>query len=195
MATMKEKLDEFVALLGGNTELAQSVVQQAEATAKAAQEAGLKFKEGDAVVDDKAAKPVVEGSPEEEKKEPPAEAAAEPDWEAMSAKMAPHINKMIEAKMAAAKKETTEKEAGLTAQITALQAKVKEVEAVAKTLAGDLPRSVKDGYRASQSASTITTKELPNQPAPDPLGDFYGWVTESLGHQPAGSQPVQPPGA
>lgn len=208
MATMKEKFDEFVGLLGGDAKLAQSVVNQAEQTEKAAHEAGLKFK----AKDEKKAKGEEPETPEEDKAETEADEEAEGetpkkfekkmtpekkevDYEEMAKGLEPHISKMIEKKMAESRKESATKEAGLTKQIETLTAKLKEVEAVAKTLAGDLPRGVKDGYRASQSASTITTKEAPNQPAPDPLGDFYGWVTESLGHQTGGAQPVQPPGA
>jgi hypothetical protein len=211
MASMKEKYDQFVALLGGNATLADSVVKQAEATQKAAQEAGLAFKaKNDKPKDVKKGE---EGSAEEEATEPETEAEAEGDapkkfekkmtakkeaeidYTAMAAGLAPHITALIDARMAESRKETATKEAGLTSQITTLETKLKEVEAVAKMLAGDLPRGVKDGYRASQSSTTVTTKDATNQPAPDPLGDFYGWVTESLGHQPQAAQPVQPPSA
>lgn len=221
MATMKEKFDEFVGLLGGDSKLAESVVKQAEATQKAAQDAGLKFKEQQAVASDKATDMLKcpecgKDVPAGDKKCPNCgadmtaakkENAADADMdEAQVGKMlkafGPHIDKMIDAKMNAAKKEreaadakAAEKEAGLTAKITTLETKLKEVEAVAKTLAGDLPRGVKDGYRASQAASTITTKDAPAAPAPDPLADFYNWAVEVSHNAPPTTQPVQPPGA
>ena len=51
MATMKEKFEEFVTLLGGDKQLAESVVSKAEQTEKEAQAQGLKFKEGDTLPD------------------------------------------------------------------------------------------------------------------------------------------------
>ncbi len=213
MATMKEKFDEFVGLLGGDAKLAQSVVNRAEQTEKAAQEAGLAFK----AAKDEKKKPVVdeaettdesateapadeeveaegEAPKKFEKKMAPAKKEAEVDYVTMAAGLAPHITALIDARMSESRKETATKEAGLTATIETLTAKLKEVEAVARTLAGDLPRGVKDGYRASQSGKVVTVKEG-DGPAPDPLGDFYGWVTESLGNQPKAAQPVQPPSA
>ena len=150
MATSKEKFDALAALLG-DTSLAESVVKQAEATEKAADDRGLKYKEGEPTPEaetDKAKSD--EGKPGEEKTEPKTEAAAEPDWEAMAKWLAPHLMKMIDEKMAAAKKEQTDKEAGVTAQIAALETQVKE-------LIGEQPRGLRSGFRASLSEATILT--------------------------------------
>ena len=99
-------------------------------------------------------------------------------------KFMPQIEKkmsdMLEEKM----KGTAKKETDLETQITALEAKLKEAQGVIATLAGDLPRGVKAGYRASTAPDTVTTKEAPNTPKPDPLGDMYNWMTTSLGNHP-----------
>lgn len=188
MATMKEKWSEFVTMLGGDETMARSVVKQAQETEDKADQAGLKFKEGETaappVVADKAAKKGMEGSPEEETTEPKKEAAEEGDEETpkdFEKKVGAIVKKEIDAALAAQRKEMTEKEAGLEAQITALDAKLKEAQAVIVTLAGDLPRGVKAGYRASVAPETVTTKEAPNAPKPDPLGEMYNWMTQSLG--------------
>ena len=180
MATMKEKFDEFVALLGGDTQLAQSVVTAAERTDKAAQAAGITSKETD-----KPAEPVVV----EAKQDEPAhddEAADVALLERIMPKIAEKVKAMIDEKMGAAAKERTEKEAGLLAQITALDASLKEAQKALNVLGGDLPRGVKSAFRASQSETTID----PNKPAietakeANPIGAVFNWLV----------QPVPPPG-
>jgi hypothetical protein len=186
---MKEKWTEFVTMLGGDEEMARSVVKQAQDTEEKADQAGLKFKEGetDPALADKAKKGA-EGTPEEEKTEPKAEAETEGDEpltaKSFGKKFMPQIEKKMSDMLSASRKETTEKEAGLEAQITALEAKLKEAQGVIATLAGDLPRGVKAGYRASLATETVTTKEAPNTPKADPLGDMYSWMTTSLGSKP-----------
>jgi hypothetical protein len=136
------------------------------------------------VVAEKAA----EGSPEEEAAEPEAEAAAEGDYithKAFAEKFMPMIEKKMSDMITASRKETTEKEAGLEAQITTLTAQLKEQQAVIVSLAGDMPRGVRAGFRASTAESTLTTKESPNAPKADPLGDFQSWITTSLSNRPA----------
>jgi hypothetical protein len=96
----------------------------------------------------------------------------------------PAIEKKMSEMIAASRKETTEKEAGLEAQIVALTAQLKEQQGVIMTLAGDMPRGVRNGYRASLAESTLTKKESPNQPQADPLGDMYSWMTNSLAGHP-----------
>ena len=181
MATMKEKYDEFVALLGGDTQLAQSVVTAAERTDKAAQAAGITSKETD-----KPADPVVV---EEVKQEEPAhddEAVDAALLERLVPKIAEKVKAMIDEKMGAAEKERTEKEAGLSAQITALDASLKEAQKALNVLGGDLPRGVKNAFRASQADATID----PNKPTietakeANPIGAVFNWLV----------QPVPPPG-
>jgi hypothetical protein len=135
MATSKEKHDQLVALLG-DAALAESVISQAEATEKAALDSGLKYKEEPAPVAAEADKAKSEEvKPDAEKPEAPEVAA-------------PHLMKMVEEKMASTRKEQAEKEAGMTAQITALETQVKE-------LYGDLPRGLRSGFRASLSEETV----------------------------------------
>jgi len=148
MATSKEKTDQLAALLG-DAALAESVIKQAESTEKAALDGGLKYKETPAPIvaeTDKAKSD--EAKPGEDKTEPKAEAAAEPDYEMMAKALAPHLMKMVEEKMLAAKKEQTDKEAGMLAQITTLETQVKE-------LIGDVPRGLRSGFRASLSEETV----------------------------------------
>ena len=61
---------------------------------------------------------------------------------------------------------------------------LKEQQNVIMTLAGDMPRGVRNGYRASLAESTLTKKESPNQPQADPLSDMYSWMTNSLAGHP-----------
>jgi len=177
MATMKEKYDEFVALLGGDTQLAQSVVTAAERTDKAAQAAGITSKETD-----KPADPVVV---EEVKQEEPAhddEAVDAALLERLVPKIAEKVKAMIDEKMGAAEKERTEKEAGLSAQITALDASLKEAQKALNVLGGDLPRGVKSAFRASQSETTID----PNKPTietakeANPIGAVFNWLVQPV---------------
>lgn len=183
MATMKEKLDEFVALLGGDKQLAESVVKRAEQTEKEAADAGLKFKETES-----GTAPVVEAAPVAEvvtTKAAPVEAEVETetttevDTGAVFDALKDKIGAMIDERLAALGKERTEKEAGLTAQIETLAAKLKEADAKLEVLNGDLPRGVRAGYRASQDPATInnnaaTLKEM-TAPA-NGLEEIFAWL-------------------
>jgi hypothetical protein len=199
MATMSEKWKEFVAVLGGDEALAKSVVKQAQDTEAQADSAGLKFKEGEevapVVAEEKGEKPVFEkgkkpvfpkGKTDEEEPDGDEEdGEAKPEEvDKFKKKFMPAVKKEINEMIAASRKETTEKEAGLEAQIVALTAQLKEQQNVIMTLAGDMPRGVRNGYRASLAESTLTKKESPNQPQADPLSDMYSWMTNSLAGHP-----------
>ena len=202
MATMSEKWKEFVAVLGGDEALAKSVVKQAQDTEAQADSAGLKFKEGEApaeaapvVAEEKGEKPVFEkgkkpvfpkGKTDEEEPDGDEEdGEAKPEEvDKFKKKFMPAVKKEVNEMIAASRQETTEKEAGLEAQIVALTAQLKEQQNVIMTLAGDMPRGVRNGYRASLAESTLTKKESPNQPQADPLSDMYSWMTNSLAGHP-----------
>jgi len=129
MTTKEEKIKQLGELLG-DAALADAVLKQVDATEKAAQERGLKFKEA-------------EKKPEEVEKKP-----EEPDYEAMAKGLAPYIDKMITAKMTETMKEAATKEAGLETAITELTKQVKELTA-------DQPRGFFNGFRPSQSGGTL----------------------------------------
>lgn len=189
MTTKDEKVRQLTELLGGDAALTDAVLKQVDATEKSAQERGLKFKA--------AAEPKkgAEGSPEEEKTEPKAEAAAEgdkPDYEAMAKGLAPHIGRMIEEKMRAMKEEQTTKEVGVKTALDQIAAQLKETRAIVDQLNGDLPRGVRDAYRASKDAATVTTdpKYKDNTPEQNPLGQIFNWVTSPM---PMYQPPATPP--
>ena len=235
MATMKEKYDEFVALLGGDTQLAQSVVTAAERTDKAAREAGITSKETDKPaegVTEKASKKAkikrrgkgskgsgqvrgneqnaamfarLEESGERTSEKAVQEAAQEPDGDesgvdesgvdeseveveaedifaALKDDIAALIDEKIAAALGNAAKERTEKETGLAAQITALDKSLKEAQKALNVLGGDLPRGVKNAYRASQADATID----PNKPTietakeANPIGAVFNWLVQPV---------------
>jgi hypothetical protein len=180
MATMKEKWSEFVTMLGGDEAMARSVVKQAQDTEAQADQSGLKFKEGEASPTS-AVEVEIEG---EGKPETEATVEKADELAALAEKIMPLIEKKMADMIAASRKETTEKEAGLEAQIAAITAQVKEAQNVIMTLSGDLPRGVRQGFRAATAAETLTTKEAPNQPKADPLGEMYSWMTQSLANHP-----------
>lgn len=180
MATMKEKWDEFVTMLGGDEAMARSVVKQAQETEAKADEKGLKFKEAEQA--EQPAPVAAEAEKAKAETEPDGDEAAEKvdEMKAFEDKFMPLIEKKMSDMIAASRKEHTEKEAGLEAQIVTLAAQLKEAQGVIQTLAGDLPRGVRAGFRASTAETTTTTKEAPNQPKADPLGEMYSWMTQSL---------------
>lgn len=231
MATMKEKLDEFVALLGGDKQLAESVVKRAEQTEKEAAEAGLKFKENESqtapvteaapvadVVTEKATKKAAkktkvkkgkggakkgggkssgsgsddqtkamfarleesgERTSSKEAMEIEDDAETEVDADEIFDALKEDIGAMIDERLAALGKERTEKEAGLTAQIETLAAKLKEADAKLAILNSDMPRGVRAAYRASQDPATINTNTatLKEMTAPaNGLEEIFAWL-------------------
>lgn len=184
MATMKDKWDEFVTMLGGDKDMALSVVKQAQETEAQAAAAGITAK----AKADEPKKKGDEGSAEEEGSEPKDEAATEGDEpitpKNFGKKAMPFVKKEIDEAIALSLKGMTEKEAGLEAQIVKLEAALKETQGVIQTLAGDLPRGVRAGFRASTAETTVTMKAAANEPKADPLGDMYSWMTSSLGSKP-----------
>lgn len=193
MTTKDQKIKQLSDLLG-DPALAETVLKQAEATEKAAQERGLAYK----------AKKGEEGSPEEEKTEPKKEAEEEgdeedgkgkgkkktaPDYEAMAKELAPYLDKMIEEKMKGAAKERTDKEASIVASVASIDAALKETRKIVDVLNADLPRGVKR-YLASEADDTVAAegkyKDL-QKPPENPLGEIFNWLA-----QPTGVPPVQP---
>lgn len=150
MTTKDNKIKQLADLLGDSA-LADTVVKQAEATEKAAQERGLKFKESEAVP----------AMPEKEDETPTAP-TAEMDTDKVFSALKERITAMIDERLAASRKEYTEKEAGQAAQIKALEAQVKE-------LIGDQPRGFFGGFRPSTSETTILQGAIQTKEAGDPL--------------------------
>lgn len=190
---LKEKFEALKALLGGNDELAQSVLAQAEQAQKAAEGQGLAHKEA-AAPDAKEEMPMEGGTPadptpEEPSAEPVAETPA-PDMAAMigqavasaieplvkqvgsmSASMAEMSAKLAgyEATSAeqgkAAKKEADAQKAELVAAQKATSEAIKTLDKRLKELEGDTPKAFKD-RRASQAKETATN-QLAVGPTPD----------------------------
>ena len=169
MATLKEKWDEFIGLVGADA--AQSAMASADQSDKEAQAAGLKFKEQPATAEAKAADEKPGDKPND----------AEPDADAddvMIAKMVkalgPHVEKMVKAYMDASQKEAATKEAGLMTFLEQLKAVTEANAAAVKELQGDLPRGLSGGFRASTSDVTILNKEtLKDAAQADPLKGFF----------------------
>ena len=92
------------------------------------------------------------------------------------------IDEKIAAALGNAAKERTEKETGLAAQITALDKSLKEAQKALNVLGGDLPRGVKNAYRASQADATID----PNKPTietakeANPIGAVFNWLVQPV---------------
>jgi len=183
MATMKEKFDEFVALLGGDSTLAETVVKQAEQTEKEATAAGLKFKEIKIEIDTTAPAVVVEAVKEVE-----AEAAHEvaedtTDYGKIADKIFPLIEEKMRDMISESRKEHTEKEAGLASQINALDTSVKEARQVIAQLSGDLPRGVKRGFIASEADITIDANKPTmetNKETTSPIGQVFNWLIQPV---------------
>ena len=70
------------------------------------------------------------------------------------------------------------KEAGLAAEVAALKAQLAE-------LAGDAPRAIQGGYRASQTAATVVpdgdARLKAAAPASDPIMQSFGGFLSDLG--------------
>jgi hypothetical protein len=172
MATSKEKQDALAALLGDQT-LAESVIKQAEATEKAADDRGLKYKEEKPAEPEAPAPEVTTKAPTGEVTAVPAHGesgllkafglSADDDEATCKEKIGKVLNAMLDAKMSASAKEAAEKEAGLTSKIEVLEKTVKE-------LSGDVPRGLQGGFRASLAEATILSNiNLKAAPAGDPL--------------------------
>jgi hypothetical protein len=178
----EEKIKQLSDLLGDPV-LADTVLKQAEATEKAAQERGLRYKATD---EPPAAEPAATEAPEAEATEPKKETEAEPDYEAMAKGLAPFIMKMIEEKMAGTAKEYTEKSASLIASITALDSALKETRQIVDVLNADVPKGVKR-HLASEAKETIAPdgkyKGL-EAPAPDPLSTIFNWIAQPMPNMP-----------
>lgn len=180
----EDKLKQLGDLLG-DPALADTVLKQAEATEKAAQERGLKYKAADALPENKE---VDKPADEPEKDEP---AAPVVDYEAMAKGLAPFFEKMIEAKMSGATKERTDKEASMAAQITTLEAALKETRKTVDVLNSDLPRGVQR-FLASEASATVAPDgkyKGMETPAPDPMGTIFAWLAQPVGVPPVQSTP------
>lgn len=196
MTTKEEKLKQLSDLLGDSA-LANTVLKQAEATEKAAQERGLAYKATDAAPATEAPKKEdapVEGSAAEEAQEPKAEAQAEgdtTDYEAMAKGLQPFIEKMIETKMAGAAKERTDKEASIAAQITAIDTVLKDTRKIVDVLNSDLPKGVKK-FLASEADSTVTNDpkyaQIKEAQEKQPLNEIFTWLAQPMAAMPPAVQ-------
>jgi len=163
---LQEKLKALGALLGGNDELVNLVLAQAEKTEKEALAAGTTFKENEKPVE---APPTSETPVEKEDKAPPAaEKPAEPENamgdmtpEAFTGMLATMLQKAMAPLAAdvAMLKEAQSKKDDTEASIkTAVESQAKNIKAIGdkvKELEGEQPRAVQSGYRASQDPGTV----------------------------------------
>ena len=177
MATLKEKLDEFVKMFGGTPqakELANGVMQLAEQKENAAETAGVKSKE-DATPVDAATKTPAEDNPSWFVADMKPE-----EFQALIARgvadaLAPMLKELKEAQGVALKESgdaLTTKLDGMIATQAAIDARLKELE-------GEQPRA----FRASQEATTITADAKLKERAPgnDPkANEFMGWIAQNI---------------
>jgi hypothetical protein len=188
MATKEEKVKQLTDLLG-DAALADTVLKQAEATEKAAQERGLKYKAADEPPAQEAVKEEAAAPAEEPKKEEPA--APEVDYEAMAKGLEPYIKPMIKAEMASAAKERTDKEASIASSVAALDSALKETRKIVDALNSDLPRGVQR-FLASTSNETVAPEgkyKGMETPATNPMGDIFNWLAQPVGVPPVQSSP------
>lgn len=170
MATKEEKIKGLGEMLK-DPEAAGVVLKMVEDTESTAVALGLRLKE----MGDKKNKPA-EGSAEEEADEPETEAEAEgdkpskekkketdqppaPDYVAMAKELDPLMAAAIDERVSAAMTARTEKEAALSTQITALEARVKEQADALAELKDNAPRAIARGFRPSEAAGNIVNNE------------------------------------
>lgn len=180
---LKEKIQALKTLLGGNDELVQSVLAQAETTQKSADEAGVAYKAADEMVEEMVAetedKAPVEEAVEVEVEAGPTVGSMRPDEliallsEALTQTISPLVGAMnMEGKMSQHIDELKTMFSGYTKQkdaseaeqaerVATLEAALKEAVDIQSQIAieltelkGDQPRAVKT-YRASTAEETV----------------------------------------
>lgn len=189
---LKDKIQALKALLGGDDELVKTVLAKAEETEKAADAAGVEFKEADPQP--------VEPEPVEVKAEEVAEVATEeaepkeeevevenvigdmtPDQfsgmmaEALSKALEPYTKELKSLRAAQSRKDD---EAAALKEALSLQAEtVTTLKARLDELEGTQPRAANRGYRASQADETVVkdaSRVKGAKPTIDPA--FYDFV-------------------
>lgn len=185
MASQKEKIDELTKLLGGDAALVDSIVKQAAATEKQANEKGLRYKGTD---DEPTQEPLPEPEPAPPVEPVPTEKEgaavmphgmgglmsafgleADDDDKTVKEKVGGVFKAMLDQYMQASAQERTDKEAAIGAQITTLETSLKAVTDSVKELQGDMPRGVHGGFRAALSEATIINANFKQSPSGDPL--------------------------
>ena len=171
----KEKLDALKAIVGDD--LAEQVIQAADAQEKQADAAGIRRKEDQAAID----VPAADVAPVTQTTTP--EALAQVIAQAIATALAPIQvevagikETLADGEQAKAKAESERQKAvnDQAAKVTALEAQLTEAQKSLKELTGDLPRGVARGYRASQDEATITKDERlkASVPQADPISEF-----------------------
>lgn len=191
-AMLKDKIKALKDLIGGDDELVQLVLSKAEQTEKAADAAGIEFKESSdnptpepepVVAEVKAEDPKVPEVEEPEEVEEVENVIGDMTPEQFSGMMAEALSKALEPytkelralKTAQAKKddEAISMKEALTLQaktITALKSRLDELE-------GSQPRAANKGYRASQADETVIKDSSPvkgAKPTIDP--EFFSFA-------------------
>jgi hypothetical protein len=159
---LQEKLKALGALLGGNDELVNLVLSQAEKTEKEALQAGVAFKENEKPVETPPATAEKQegAAPATEPKEPE-NAMGDMTPDAFTGMLATMLQKAIAPLAAdvAMLKEAQSKKDDTEASIkTAVESQAKNIKAIGdkvKELEGEQPRAVTSGYRASQDPGTV----------------------------------------
>ena len=172
----KQKVDSLKATIGD--EAVAEILQSAEAQTKQADAAGVRRKEEQPDGETSTAPPAATVTQTESP-----EALAQVIAQAIATALAPIEAEVTGLKAAlseqAQAKATAEAERqkavdAQAAKVTALEAQLGEAQKSLKELAGDLPRGVARGYRASQDEATVTKDERlkASIPQADPLSEF-----------------------
>lgn len=187
MATIKEKFDELMAMLGGE-DRAKELVSMAEAIQKEADDSGAAFKEADEpaaepVAEEKAKKPAVP-EPEEEDDEEEGDFVGDMTKEAFSEMIGDIVQKAVGPIMAEHKAmhaKATKSENALTElqrRYDDLATKLKEAGEAIKELKGETPAAAANpGYRATQDAATVVKSagERPQLSAEQTIAQMFGF--------------------
>lgn len=202
---LKEKIEALKALLGGDDDLVKTVLEKAEQTQKAAEEAGIEFK-GEDPQPESTPQPVTEKAEvedltelaDQETLEELADEVSEVELEpvigdmtpeefsgmmaeALAKALEPHVKEISKLKVAQSQKddEAASLKEALTLQaqtITALKAQLDE-------LTGSQPRAATKGYRASQAEETVVNKSTSRVAGQKPTVD-PGFLDFAIGPKP-----------
>jgi hypothetical protein len=168
-----KKLAALKDLLGDD--LAAQVVKQADTQQKAAQDAGVRFKAGDTPEDKKPDEEIPPAAEEEKQEGLPDDS---PVTVGMLKAVIEQLRADYDAKLAEAGAPMAEEAKERKAKTDDLAARMTVAEKELKRLLGDLPKAIKQGFRASEAGPTpdeAKTKEL--QPAANPLDPIMGLLT------------------
>lgn len=181
MTTKEEKISQLTKLLGSD-ELAAEVLKQADATEKAAQERGLKYKEetpAPATAEVTAEKSGKKNNEPDEDDLGDMDEATQKSYKAMLPHIVKAIHNLTKKDNIEGKKERkiAKKErkaiAATMKDVDEMKVKIDQIAAAVAELNGELPKALASGYRATQSdLSLLDTTTIKQGDVPDPLGAF-----------------------